>query len=607
MPRLYQRPDGGYYLRGRLPPHGAFVTWQVTDEGIRLLRESYHLPVDTPPCEVSLALCRELILQGLAYTHGGGISGMPQDSWTRPEPPAGTELRLALHEDETDGWYLALLIPEVPAHVLEGISASALLQRLQAHRFSIEGAAQPLPALDLWPGRGGAACPVLPQTDPYIVRPEPQGEWLPGWQLGTAPRTVPGLVPHGTVFAGADDGGVRLTPGEQLEPDHPYYLVAQPGPAAHQPQPRPAGLPATVSCRPLGRRGAWAAWAFTLPPGVDDAVRSWCAGLGHPLAQPPWRLVLLAPPPHRYLADGVPVIAPRQAAPQALLAAVAAPPVAAGIRVVVERDGREVGGVSVTPRDVATGEQTPVCYLALPLPAPGMYRLRAASGRVAPLRFFVEALVADVPSATSDPAEVLRQPPALTVCLAGSEPVRLHAFAGGAGPHEVAVAVPPPGGAVLTVDCLVPLDIEWSCAHQRLRWQSVPAQEVPARLQADLLACLSQGQAGTLTFDAGTFGRLAIHLHPLQGVRHDRARGGQRRAPQVREQVRWLARAVPALARREGVACTPLPQAVRRALAALAEAEDCPEAADLAREPRVPVALLPHLQALVRAWQARCR
>ena len=39
MPVLKKRLDGGYYILGRLPGVGRISTWQVTPEGVALLRE----------------------------------------------------------------------------------------------------------------------------------------------------------------------------------------------------------------------------------------------------------------------------------------------------------------------------------------------------------------------------------------------------------------------------------------------------------------------------------------------------------------------------------------------------------------------------------------
>jgi hypothetical protein len=241
-----------------------------------------------------------------------------------------------------------------------------------------------------------------------------------------------------------------------------------------------------------------------------------------------------------------------------------------------------------------------------------MYRLRAASGRVAPLRFYVEDAAATVgasdPAGSASPNEALRQPPALAVYIAGSEPVELRAFTIGEGPHEITVDVPPPDEPLvtkITVRCVVPVDIEWLDGRQRRWWPGVPAEDVPAVLQPELAAHLARGDAGTLTFDAGTFGRIRIRLRPRHIRQAEQPADTPAGAAQVRAQVRWLARTAPALAQHADVPCLPLPKTVRRALLALAEAGACPEAAVLAAHPLVPLALLPHFLALVRVSRSR--
>lgn len=572
MPTLNRRRDGGYFIRGSVA--GRLCTWQIHDEGLALL-QLFKIDGVTNNF-VPLRLVHELRKKGFIYTGGSGIQPGP----TLEENLATngrTEFLLLALAEESEGWSLSLVFPELPPNLLGGLGADELVQLLACCFFRINGN-DTLPAIRLWPGKGGTVLSVPPQNNPYTV--ELVGDWPAAWDLNAWIIGAEGLQPEGTLFAGAEVEGVRLRPGEPVAPNTSYYLVVSASSGR-----RPATyLPRTVQRRWLGQFHGWEAWELHLPSVADSSLLEWCQSIGHPLEEPVWRIALVSPPPRQYHANGLPVIAAGEEA----LIQVAPPPggtlVEAPTEVCIERDGSPVAHITLN----GDGPQ----HFTVPVSVAGAYRLWAPEGRVAPLAFSVIAL---------DPAtggwSLVSQPGALRVSIRyGDFSVDLDAFRDGPGPYELELTPPPPA---LTVNCPGPVDLSWSVGELRCRRLEVPAVEVADCLATDLSKGLSSNWRFILRIDAGTFGTLQLQLVPARapaGV-HKQAQAALLPAPLVRR-ARWLA-AVLSSPLYDLPACTvPLPLDVRATLNRL---RSYPQFTVLAHATAAPVELAPHVYALARA------
>jgi len=343
----------------------------------------------------------------------------------------------------------------------------------------------------------------------------------------------------------------------------------------------------------LSLQGRWRAWELHVPSMVNDRVRDWCLRIGHPVGEPTWRLALLSPPPPRYSASGLPIV---EVGHEVIIAAY--PPLSTGVMegvdLLAECDRQVIAHVAIRP---TSGEPL---YLAWPITQEGEHRLRAARGRVAPLMF--ESVAAEPPAV---PPTLTVQPKPLEVAIAGgSSELLLRAFLDGSGPHEIRLSSL--GGnatPVITVQCLAPLEVSWSCGPIRGRRHRVPPQEVQHVLAEDLTAGVANGHVFRLHIDAGNFGMLRIYLHPAALTESSTAAPPGMPtvlslSPHTARRVRWLAQTIPALLERGEITTTPLPSAIRAALARL---DDLPEGCTLGQLTVAPRLLLPHLKALARA------
>ena len=605
MPVLRQRQDGGYYIRGRIPGMGSFCTWQVTPDGVALLQQSGITDGD----EFSGPLLRELCNLRLVYTNRGGVDVAIPPQTETPLPHSPDPLPLLFKEWE-DAWQLQLVLPALPKSFLASfVSTDAVLDTLERCGFRVDQT-HLVQAMRLWPGRGDAACDIEPHQDPYKV--EPTGLWPDQWALTAWTRGADGLRGAGTLFAGPELGGLCLRRGEPIFPGGSCFLVAR-----HDPGDLVAGaavlrIPPDLRPRELPPREAWSAWELHIPTQVHQPVHEWFLGMGHPIGEPVWRLHLLSPPPSSYSPSGLPIV---EAGCEVLIA-VYPPPGAdlAGARVelLAERDAAPVAHLPVqlvasTVQANATSESRDVgyagsgdrdsrpVYIAWPVSDEGMYRVRAAAGRVAPLAF-----VAVPPPPSHELADLSRPGPLELVIAAGSTRVDLRAFVDGPGPHEVSLSSLD-GGAVpgIEVRCLVPVDVSWSCGELRGQCQRVVPEDVQHLLAGDLSAGLAGGRLCMLRIDAGNFGMLRVHLIPPVLAPMDPngpvpgETAGQTRRTTWR--ARWLAAAVPALMQRPHMPATALSICTRAALAKLARLHQTPELEHITAAPRP---LASHLRAL---------
>lgn len=584
MPTLYRRCDGGYFIRGVVS--GSFCTWQVRDEALEILQK-YGIGC-TGHNDIPRWLFQELLEKGLVYTGGSGLRPtlVPWDRSTADSHLKS--LRLALAE-EAEGWSLLLLFPELPRDFLQQIDPREVEALLTRCRFLINGNCG-IHAARLWPGKGGAACSVLPSESGYKV--EAVGEWPASWDLSTWTTGAEGLNPTGTLFAGPNSGGLRLRPNEPLIPDTSYYLVV-----AIEIEGRritPLLPPDGVWRRKVGKLYGWQAWEIQLPITADNSIREWCHCLGHPLQEPPWRLSLVSPPPYQYLVTSLPMITTGQDA----IIAVSSPTGASGpdevAEITVVRDGALVGHVRCEP-----GSQQ---YLAVPVNIPGIYHFAALRGRVAPLTF-----VATVPQPNASDPDLTDQPPALVFTVRSGDYYTIrHALRDGPGPHELRIPCTEHGIPEIEVSCPIPVDLSWSVGELRAKRSGIGPSEVAPCLEKGLFRSLTNGLRVILRVDAGAFGILHIQLVPSPaGPSLEQAPPDTRPIPvAVVSRARWLAVVVAARHVGQPEVTVPLPREIHTVLA---DFQWCRELSVLTHIGTVSATVLPHLYALVQTLQKFAR
>lgn len=609
MPILRQRRDGNYIIRGVIPGVGRFCTWQVTPEGVALLRQIGI----TAGGEIRVEMLRKLRDGGLVYTSGSGLGVETVAAKERRLAPSPDPLPLLLSEDE-DGWHLQLVLPALPKSFFASAGVGQAVLDTLGHCGLRVDRDQVVPGWRLWPGKGDAACQVAPHEDPYTV--EPVGPWPPEWDLSAWTRGADGLRSTGTLFSGPELGSLRLRAGEPTVPGASYYPVAIDD--RGQPLSRSTVLPIPTDLNPreLPPRGGWRAWEVRIPSAVNERVREWCLRVSHPLAEPAWRLDLVSPPPRRYSASGLPVV---EVGHEVVIAAHPPSPLtgpAESVELVVESEGSALArlpirsaGFPPPPHSAFKAERSrddssdwrggPV-YFAWPVTQEGVYRLRAASGCVTPLTF---AAVSAEPG--SEPPDLTAGPAQLEVILVnGSSELRLRAFIDGSGPHEISLS--PLGGGTtpeIAVRCPAPVDMSWWCGQIRGRRECMQPEEVQDLVAPDLTAASVGGRVFRLQIDAGNFGMLRIHLLPgrlaeSKTAVHTGAPATVSLSPRAARRARWLAQAVPALLERGDMATAPLPRDIRAALARLDGLQEGLTLGFITAAPRV---LLPHLKALAQA------
>lgn len=551
MPVLHQRKeDGGYYVRAILPGTSTIATWQITPEGVNIIRARGYLGVDVdfPP-----RLLKELIDRGHAYTHGLGISAAPPLHVTRADPsvarPAASARALSLvFFEEGATWKLAVRVAEIPRAWAE--SADNLVDALSGWQIRIEGI-PPVPATRLWPGRGGALIAVMPQHQAYEVTP--QGRWPDAWDVPAWLGLVPGLGPEATLFSG--DDGERLDPGATVEPGGTYIFVAPDNRAARRGHRRP---PAFLAPEYLGRSGAWQAWSIQLPESVDEQVRGWCTAIGYRLAEPRFRLALITPP-QGYTKTGLPIIA-------------------VGEDVVL-------GLMSAGPSPVGEARCT---FYTTCFQEPGTFRIATDGTSAAELHVVAERQPLAVDT---------RHPPALRIELKwGSHKVTWHAFRDGVGPHEFRSPQSARQGlATITVHCAVPLSVSWELGATRGHRDAIAADEAGAIIAGRMQEAAQRRERLSLELDAGAYGRIRLDLVPPADAI---TTGAPALPPGVVRRARWLAAALQR--QQDGASQVPLSASTRHAMERLAH---LPECAALRNLRTVPAPLLPHVRSIARQLQ----
>jgi hypothetical protein len=255
MPILRQRKDGsGYYVRAVLPGTNAFGTWQLTDAGLSIIRSRGY---EGEEVEFPQALLKELIDRGDAYTGGSGITlSSPSLKITRERAPRIHSRAVSLLFVEKDvGWELVLQISEIPTAWIEGVAD--IVSALSGWQIVVSGV-PPVPAMRLYPGRGGAKIPVAPQREPYAIRVE--GAWPKAWPVTSWLMPPVGLGDGVVLFRG--DTGERLWTNTPLEPGESYTLVV---PDQLTTGPKRLLPPPQLSPEHLGRVSQWHAWSIEVP------------------------------------------------------------------------------------------------------------------------------------------------------------------------------------------------------------------------------------------------------------------------------------------------------------------------------------------------------
>ncbi len=550
MPKLhrYIRKDG-YYVKSTVPGTTQIITWQISPEGLRFLRSKGY---EDEEFEFPAALLRELIDRGHAYTHGSGIGPIPpqlrvtRSDLSPPQKSVASQGTSMVFLEDKPTWSIALRVAELPRAWFEHIGS--LVDALAGWKIHVAGA-HPIPATQLWPGRGGALIPVAPQPRPYTVTPE--GQWPGAWDLRGWLGDVPGLDAGATLFSA--DTGERLDRGAALDLGGAYFLVAPADPASGRGRWPP---PAIFAPEDLGRNGPWQAWLIELPASASTRVRAWCDATGYRLAEPRFRLSLITPP-DGYDHSGLPIVAVGEE-------------VVLGLTPVYEDAAAEYGRTFYSAR----------------FQDPGTYRVAVDDVATAAI-----SVVARQPE-TSLPS----QPAALELCItwAGSA-VTIQALRDGFGPHDIPTAAMMPGKpATIEVTCGVPLSLRWEIGVVRERRDRIAADEATV-LIADLLreAARRRERPG-VQIDAGAYGRIGLTIPtPVSS-----ASALDALPPPAVRRARWLAAALSNEAARG--AMVPIPPRSRSALAQLATLPGC---AALRGLRAAPASLMPHLHAITKLVQ----
>src|SRR6266567_3825368 len=160
MASLTRKRDGSFIIRSYA---GGFTTLQVSADGVAFLK--YH-GVDEND-DVPRLLIKQLLRNGLAFTTGADLLGELEPSAPKLIAPIEDGLRMAIEENE-EGWSLSILFPELPLEWVREFYSGSNAAKMQACGFRLDRIDQNvLPAMRLWPGKGGAACLVAPHTKPY--------------------------------------------------------------------------------------------------------------------------------------------------------------------------------------------------------------------------------------------------------------------------------------------------------------------------------------------------------------------------------------------------------------------------------------------------------
>lgn len=587
MATLTKKKDGGYIIRSFA---GRFTTLQVKAEGVAFLKD---LGIDEND-EVPRPLIKQLLRMGLAFTTNVVIPGELEPSAPELTTPIENGLQMAIEENE-DGWSLSILFPELPLEWVRDLYSGSDAATMQACDFHLNGSDKNiLPAMRLWPGKGGAACLVRPQTKPYTV--EPFGPWPPSWDLHDWIQDIRGLEPTGSLFKGEGEGGVRLRAGNSIISGTSYYFVFNANTSPYLIKKQILPIPSPVQPRLLGRLEEWEAWAVQIPDDVDDITREWCNQIGYPLEKPLWRLQVVSPPPLRYSSSGLPIF---EVGVEAIIAVFPPPPLEGPTptELVIECNTTQVAYLPIYTKSNLLEKSHPFeddikrgfpIYFALPLHSLGTYRLRSLLGRVIPLTFTT------IPPADFEVglAALTEQPSPLKIYVRNNKSnICIRAFDSGHIktdlPHIDEESLP-----TIEVDCPSPIDVQWSYGEIHGRRQALASRDVTSYLSDPLALASTNKCMFILHLDAGNFGFLHLRFLPLAEPVSDISLD----VTAISQRVRWLSVAVPALVR-QGTSTISIPGVIQQSLAQL---ENLLHGASLARITQVPVSLLPHLTMLAR-------
>jgi hypothetical protein len=532
----------GYYIKGFVPGRGQNSTLQVTPQALQLIQAE----IGRDEGKFSAQLLRNLLAAKLVFSKGEyPLARLPAISVTReamtPTLTRHAAARLVFVENDTD-WQLALRIDALPQKWIA--QASNLVEVLANWSIRLPGAA-PVPAMQLWPGRGGMVIHARPQQLPYRLTLE--GRWPEAWDVPTWLSEVPGLSAGITLFHAVS--GERIDPGAALEPGGAYVLVAQSDPKFGAVN---WGLQSFLSPHALGRIGAWHAWVIELPSENSPRVQAWCETFGFRLAEPQFKLILISSPA-RFNDAGLPVVHPRHEVVLGLL------PVSAD----------------------QTQNDEPVFYTTT-FAETGSFQITLGDKASSPLRIVVEERT---PKAWSI------CPEALTVQLTwpGGQ-VSLRALHNGIGPHELPAELLHETPRV-QVCCPAPLALTWAVGAERGRRERLAADEAAALIAELLQTAVHRQTVITLQLDVGPYGRLALKSVPESPTVNTTAKYSLL----VTQRARWLATILSASPHREPA--VPLAATTQHVLARLAEVPGC---ATLGYLRTVPAWLIAHVHALTR-------
>lgn len=542
MPMLRQRKDGDFYIRAWLPGASSVATWQLTRRGLAILRR-HGCSADGD--FFSHGLLQQLIRQGHAFTYGSGLTqapDQPEAFITRDTASSNRQLHtstLVFNRHET-GWRLALRIDDIPRRWCDTVDD--LVAALSGWCIVVDGA-HSVPAMRLYPGRGGAVVDVPPKTGAYTITP--QGNWPQQWDWDVRRRFIetPGLA---TITVFDADTGERRRFDDPLEPGERYLL------AVHRN--RLAPPPDDLHPVDLGIVDQWRAWDIQVPETPSDRIERWCKRAGLRLAERRFRLTLVTPP-YAYTDDGRPAVI---------------------------RDEELI--CALTP--LGRTSSTELSFYALRCTEIGSFRIAVDDLPAAPLRV-------EVQDRQALPWPQLPEP--LMVAIDWGDCTQSFQALNGAGEPQ---RLTPPSRSPSwrsRVQVVAPgsVDLVTTIGDCTERYAGLEVEESAACLTAALEDAIRQHHELTIQIDGGPFGRLTLAL-PAVAVQIAPVT-----LPQATlRRARWLAAALPSLHGRAPI--VPLNGAARSALNTAAERTG---RRLLANQRTMPAELLPAVWALTRAIQ----
>ena len=542
MPILYKYKDGsGYYVRGTPPgANKAIVTWQIKQEGVDLLRARGYKGESIP---FPGHLLKELIDRDLAYTNRSGITLRPtiNISYQRPSdiqhiPSHGAA---ALFFIESKPWHLEVRIPELPKQWLE--KSTHLVQSLSNGWISIEDKA-PIPAMRLWPGRGGIQIPVEPQHSLYKLYST--GEWPAEWNVSAWLGEIPGLETKITLFSGETQQ--RLLPGSLIELGKTYVLVAPT--TFHLEQNHQLAL----EIEAIGHVGTWQAWLIQMPFASTPQLHDWCKLIGYRLAESRFKLDMVTPP-LGYSGEGNPIVSV----------------------------GKDIV-FALSSLDDRSKDEDSIYFYKTRFPEAGTYGIEVEDK--SHLAFYVEA--------QKNLHTVLPSWLAITIAWEHTG-ITFHSLQNGFGPHHFQLSHSFSAETTrITIDCPAHLNIYWEMNDISERRESLSVEDSGNVIISLLSKAVSLGENLRLQIDAGVYGRLALHITIPKVAK---SCPGELSTTAV-YRARWLATMLNNSSKREiSVALSPSNQ---RALKRLAEISGC---VTLSSARTAPVSLLPYIYALTKS------